>query len=230
MSLVVPYLGRYNWKGKDLLLHRDLLKTNHLQKAVVCYGMKDGSGINQYLTSIEAEQCGYDLDRVENEAMDNLVYLDQEEDAEWVPVITESQGQDVTVLTKVGGDFTASNILRADILRDLQHYFETPTVAIGIPNRNTMLACAEPLMLLDCLKLKFEDSVSRGYEPVSDMIYLARGGQLIGAAPFPGTEEQVDENADDLRGVSFNKASGSGLGLKKEFAAIGRPKTIIKYG
>ena len=222
MSLVVPYLGRNNWKGKDLLLHRDLLKTNHLHRAVVCYGMKDNNGKNQYLTDIEAKQSGYTMDLVDSEAMNNLVYVDQMEDADWVPIITESQGKNVTLLTKTGSDLTASNILRSDILKDLQHYFETPNVAIGIPNRNTIIACAKPTLMLDYLKRKFQESVSRGYEPVSDMIYLARGGQLIGAAPFPGTEDLIDRGVEDVQTVSLKKSSSS-TPLKKK----SRPKTII---
>ncbi|MCH2206965.1 MAG: hypothetical protein MK132_13995 [Lentisphaerales bacterium] len=222
MSLVVPYLGRNNWKGKDLLMHRDLVQTNHLHRAVVCYGMKGENGKNQYLTSIEADQSGYTLDMVETEAMQNLLYLDQQEDADWVPVISESQGQKVTLLTKTGSDVTASNIIRPDILRDLQHYFEAPNVAIGVPNRNTIIACAKPTLMLDYMKRKYEESVSRGYEPVSDMVYLAKGGLLIGAAPFPGSEDLVDRGREDTQTVSLNKISNS-TPLKKK----ARAKTLI---
>lgn len=222
MSLVFPYLGRNNWKGKDLLMHRDLVQTNHLHRAVVCYGMKGDNGKNQYLTSIEADQSGYTLDIVEAEAMQNLVYLDQQEDADWVPVITESQGQKVTLLTKTGSDITASNIIRPDILRDLQHYFEASHVAISVPNRNTIIACAKPTLMLDYIKRMYQESVSRGYEPVSDMVYLAKGGMLIGAAPFPGTEDLVDRGREDTQTVSLKKSSGSPALKKKS-----RPKTLI---
>ena len=101
------------------------LKTNHLHRAVVCYGTKSENGKNQYLTAIEASQSGYTLDLVDNEAMNNMLYMEQQEDADWVPILTEVQGQSVTILTKTGSDLTASNILRSDILTDLQHYFET---------------------------------------------------------------------------------------------------------
>lgn len=221
MSLVVPYLGRNNWKGKDLLLHKNLVQTNHLHRAVICYGMKDSDGKCQYLTKMEAKQSGYSLDLVEAEAKQNLIYLDQFEEAEWIPVITESQGQNVTLLTKTGSDFTASNILRSDILSDIQHYFESPHVAIGIPNRNTIIACPKPVLMLDFLKRKYQESVSRGFEPVSDMVYLAKGGQLIGAAPYPGTEDLVDRGGEDTQTVSLKKSSAS---TSKKKA---RPKTLI---
>jgi hypothetical protein len=230
MSLIVPYLGPNNWKGKDILLHRDLLKTNHLHRAVVCYGMKDADGRFQYLTAAEAEQSGYTLDLVEQESMTNMLYLDQQEDVDWVPILTQSQGKDVTILTKRGGDFTASNILRSDILSDLQHYFEGSSVAIGIPNRNTLIACGEPILMLEYLKRQYQESVSRGYEQVSDMVYLAKGGQLIGASPYPGTEEQVDRALEDVQTVSLHKSSSSSASLKKSSTATvknKRPKTLI---
>ncbi|NQZ60151.1 MAG: hypothetical protein HRT88_22085, partial [Lentisphaeraceae bacterium] len=31
----------------------------------------------------------------------------------------------------------------------------------------------------------YSASLEKGYEPVTNMIYLARSGRLIGAAPFP---------------------------------------------
>ena len=221
MSLVVPYLGRNNWKGKDLLLHKNLVHTNHLHRAVICYGIKDSTGECQYLTKMEAKQSGYSLDLVESEALQNLVYLDQFEESDWVPVITESQGQKVTLLTKTGSDLTASNILRSDILNDLQHYFEAPNVAIAVPNRHTIIACPKPVLMLDFLKRKYQESISRGYESVSDMIYLAKGGQLISAAPYPGTEDLVDRSREDIQTLPLKKSSV--LTSKKRI----RPKTII---
>ena len=68
MDLIVPYLGRNNWKGKDILLYRDILKTNHLHRAIVCYGYKDQNGRYQYLTQVEAQQNGLTVERVEYEA------------------------------------------------------------------------------------------------------------------------------------------------------------------
>ncbi|MCM8534357.1 MAG: hypothetical protein NE334_00310 [Lentisphaeraceae bacterium] len=225
MSLIVPCLGRNNWKGKDLLLHRDLLMTNHLHRAVVCYGMKGENGKYQYLTSLEAEQSGYTVELVESEAMNNMLYLEQQEESDWVPIITESQGQNVTILTKTGSDLTAGNILRSDILKDLQHYFESPTVAIGIPNRNTIIACAKPMLMLEFLKRKFQESVSRGFEPLSDMLYLAKGGLLIGASPYPGTEDLVDRSMEDTQTVSLNKASAD---IPRKKTSKG-PKTLINF-
>jgi hypothetical protein len=208
MELIVPYLGRNNWKGKEILLFRDILKTNHLHRAVVCYGYKDDNDRYQYLTQAEALQNNMDIAQVEHEARANMLYLDQTEDAPWIPVETESQGQTVTVLTKTGGDLTASNILREDILKDLQHYFESPTIAIAVPNRNTILVCSKATLMLDLFKRKYQESVTNGFEPVSDMVYLAKGGVLIGAAPFPGTEDYVDRTIEDVHTVSLKKNSG----------------------
>ncbi len=210
MDLIVPYLGRNNWKGKEILMFRDILKTNHLHRAIVCYGYKDQTtGKHQYLTQAEAQQNNLDFAQVEREARANMLYLDKNDPTEWVPVVTQSQGKDVTVLTKVGSDITASNVLREDILVDLQHFFESPTVAIGIPNRNTIIACSKPVMMLEYFKRKYQESVSNGFEPVSDMIYLAKGGVLIGAAPFPGTEDYVDRGLEDVHTVSLKKTSGT---------------------
>jgi len=237
MDLIVPYLGRNNWKGKDILLYRDILKTNHLHRAIVCYGYKDQTGKYQYLTQVEAQQNGLTVERVEYEAMANLLYLDQQDQSEWVPVMTEVRGQQATILTKTGSDITASNILRPDILKDLQHYFETPTIAVAIPNRNTMLACSKASLMLDYFKRKYQESISYGYEPVSDMVYLARGGALIGAAPFPGTEEYVDKSVEDVHTVSLAKVNSnttstriniqrsSSHSSKRRAAASKRPKT-----
>ncbi len=209
MELIVPYLGRNNWKGKDILLYRDILKMNHLHRAIVCYGYKDQNGRYQYLTQLEAKSSGLNIERVEYEAMANLLYLTQTDDSEWQPVITENGGKQATILCKVGSDITASNVLRTDILRDLQHYFESPTVAVAIPNRNTIIACSKANLMLDFLKRKYQESVSYGYEPVSDMVYLARGGVLIGGAPFPGTEDYVDNKLQDVHTVSLAKMNSN---------------------
>lgn len=236
MDLIVPYLGRNNWKGKDILLYRDILKTNHLHRAIVCYGYKDQNGRYQYLTQVEAQQNGLTVERVEYEAMANLLYMDQTDETEWVPILTESNGEQTTILSKTGSDITASNILRQDILRDLQHYFETPTIAIAVPNRNTVLACSKASQMLDYFKRKYQESVTHGYEPVSDMIYLARGGALIGAAPFPGTEDYVDKSVEDVHTVSLSKVNSnttstrinlqrSSSSTQKRAAASKRPKT-----
>jgi hypothetical protein len=215
MGLVVPYLGRNNWKGKEILLYRDILSTNHLHRAIVCYGYRDETGKYQYLTQVEAEQNEMNVEQVEHQAQANMIHLCESEDSPWVPVETMTGNQAVTVLTKVGSDITASNILRSDILGDLQSYFGTPTVAIGIPNRNTIVACSKPALMLDFFKRKYQESVSKGFEPVSDMIYLAKGGILIGAAPFPGTEEYVDKMVRDVHTVSLKKQGATTSFVKR---------------
>jgi len=205
MDLIIPYMGRNNWKGKDVLLHRDLMKTNHLNRAMVCYGYKDAEGRFQYLTSVEASQSGLTVEAVEAEALANLTKVEEVQGTEWMPHRETIDGIDVRFLIKEGNEFTASNILRSDVLKDLQAYFQTPTVAIGIPNRNTMIVCNVPDKMLDTLKSHYVGSVTKGYDLVSDMIYLARAGMLIGAAPFPGSENKVEDGIRDEDTVSLEK-------------------------
>ena len=82
-------------------------------------------------------------------------------------------------------------------------------------------------MMLDFFKRKYQESISSGFEPVSDMIYLARGGALIGAAPFPGTEDYVDRTREDVHTVSLKKVSGTTtrFAIKKEKLQQPQPGT-----
>ncbi|MEN9361610.1 MAG: hypothetical protein RL095_3145 [Verrucomicrobiota bacterium] len=182
MSQVVPYLSRCDFLGKDLMLHRDLVKHSSATRACVVYGYKDARGKLQFLSNAEAGQNGWTIGFVEKEALELLM---QKSQPEWDPKIVNHNGASHQVLICEGDEMTASNILKKSMLVELQQHFGGDAIYLAVPNRNTIIAAGSAEAIIELVRSKWDMSETRGYVKVSDMIYAAKNGKVLGAATLP---------------------------------------------
>ncbi len=182
MSQVVPYLSRCDFLGKDLMLHRDLVKHSSNTRACVVYGYKDPRGKLQFLSTTEASQNGWSIGFVEKEALDLLM---QKSQPEWDAKIVNHGGASHQILVCEGDDMTASNILKKTMLTELQQHFGGDAIYLAVPNRNTIIAAGSAEAIIELVRSKWDMSDTRGYVKVSDMIYAAKNGKVLGAGILP---------------------------------------------
>ena len=182
MSQVVPYLSRCDFLGKDLMLHRDLVKHSSNSRACVVYGYKDPRGKLQFLSNTEANQNDWTIGYVEKEALNLLMEKSQ---PEWDAKIIHHNGASHQVLVCEGDEMTASNILKKTMLTELQQHFGGDAIYLAVPNRNTIIAAGSAEAIIELVRSKWDMSDTRGYVKVSDMIYAAKNGKVLGAGLLP---------------------------------------------
>ena len=182
MSQVVPYLSRCDFLGKDLMLHRDLVKHSSNTRACVVYGYKDARGKLQFLSNTEANQNGWTIAFVEKEA---LALLMEKSQPEWDAKIINHNGASHQVLVCEGDEMTASNIMKKTMLTELQQHFGGDAIYLAVPNRNTIIAAGSAEAIIELVRSKWDMSDTRGYVKVSDMIYAAKSGKVLGAGLLP---------------------------------------------
>ncbi|WDE97386.1 hypothetical protein PQO03_05400 [Lentisphaera profundi] len=177
----VPILSNLKISNIDQILHRDLIANSNDSRALVTFGFKQ-NGQTHFIGRREALENNWTLEFVEGLA---LQALDKRDEPEWEPVEVKYQGETHTLLKREGDDLTASSILRKKLLIEIQEHFGTKSVGFAVPNRNTIIATALPEALLLYLNDVYHASDSKGYEKVSNMVYLVRNGNVLAAAPMP---------------------------------------------
>ena len=218
----VPILSSKSVNNIDQILHRELIANSNDARALVSFGFKQ-NGQTHFIGRREALENNWSIEYVENLALQGL---DKHEEPEWEPVEVKFQGQSYTLLKREGDDLTASSILRKKLLIEIQQHFGTNSVGFAVPNRNTIIACGKPEAMLIYLNDMYHSSDSRGYEKVSNMVYLVRNGNVLAAAPMP-----ADVPAPNILPTSKRKAkSGIDTSTSSNTKKPKRPTRSLKAG
>lgn len=103
---------------------------------------------------------------------------------DWQPTELILDRKPVTVLMRSGDDFTASDLLDGQFLRETQAKLGGGPVVIGIPVRGTMLASAQAhaAALVPLVTEQYQRSRQTGDEVLSPALFLASDGTLKGVS------------------------------------------------
>ncbi len=200
-----PFLSRLNISNIDDILHRDLIASHNEHRALVSYGFKQGAQTH-YIGTKEALENNWTIDFVEGLALDALA---KHTEPEWEPKVVTYEGKEHTLLIREGDDLTASSILRKQLLKEIQAHFGTPSVGFAVPNRNTIIAGGKPEAIVEFLNEVYHNSSSKGYETVSNMVYLVRNGNVLAAAPMPDNMRapMTKDTVSSLQILNSNKST-----------------------
>ncbi|GDY14709.1 hypothetical protein LBMAG53_35870 [Planctomycetota bacterium] len=174
---LLPLLKPADWPRRDGRCVQRLLDRDQPQVPWVVLGRLHDDGMD-YLPSAEGQQAPAVI-------AGTIVALRARADRPgWQPTELILDRKPVTVLMRSGDDFTASDLLDGQFLRETQAKLGGGPVVIGIPIRGTMLAAAQAhaAALLPLVTEQYQRSRQDGDEVLSPALFLVSDGVLKGVS------------------------------------------------
>ena len=174
---LLPLLKPADWPRRDGRCVQRLLDRDQPQVPWVVLGRLHDDGMD-YLPAGEGQQPPAVI-------AGTIVALRARADRpDWQPTELIHDRKPVTVLMRSGDDFTASDLLDGQFLRETQAKLGGGPVVIGIPIRGTMLAAAQAhaAALLPLVTEQYQRSRQDGDEVLSPALFLIHDGTLKGVS------------------------------------------------
>lgn len=159
------------------------------------FGKDVYNGIGMIMIRSACEE-GYTLDKLEREALKNLVARPDRPD--WQTNEVEWQGAMRTIHWRSGDERTASDVLDGQFLSAMHATMECLDVVMAIPSSNMMIACPRDMAggLSPVAKQQYADLQSQGQEVLTPRLLSVIDGQLKGFFASDEPTEEFDSGPD----------------------------------
>ena len=152
---------------------------------LVSYGVV-GPGSTRFLSRASARAQELPLPQIDRAARDHLrLFPDR---GEWE--LKRVEGERLYV--RRGGSATSSLLISTTTMNKVHEGLEQSAAFVGVPDRATLVAAADPLVLGPMLEEMWHAAAGEGRDPLSRHVFMLRGGRVIG---FMARED--DESAGE---------------------------------
>jgi hypothetical protein len=166
----VPFIRTWEWSGVVDCHTRPLLAND--TKLVVAYGIR-GVRENTYLTSAGFAENRASSDEVHRSA---IAHLHEQQVPEWS---VEYVGT-VAVAMRSGTEMVSSDIINPEAMRELNEFFHSDVVYIGIPSLFSMVASAHPLALTGVAAGMYRDGQRARAGVLTSQVLIVSDGHISG--------------------------------------------------
>lgn len=180
-----PVLNRCDWRGRAQCVHRPLIAG--VDSLLVGFGVVTPE-TNLYLTTEAVAGTGKDLAAIERVALGNLSR--REGRVPWKQEKTAGGA----ILVRTGDELTAADLLAPVGMRKAHEFFTAEQVFVAIPNRFTMIASAEPVMLAGVAAGMYDEALRDNLAPLTSDVLVFADGAPVGVAR---QKDRKDDRPDD---------------------------------
>ncbi len=185
-----PILCAPKWKGRKACVSRPLLEDDEYGSIPwLTFATAIKKGEIDYLLKKVAEKQGWSDSKVERAALKTLVK--RERAAGWKPRKVDWGKAGSKILVRQGDELTASDILRAKVIKKAKDYLKAGDLVVAIPIRTMLIAC--DAKLVHGLRKFVDERIEGADRPITPAVFTTDDeGNITGI--FSGDGEASDDS------------------------------------
>jgi uncharacterized protein YtpQ (UPF0354 family) len=183
-STILPRLKHFDWPGKDAVVCRRLIKSDHTKIPYVAFGYDRPDSI-EFINRDHLPELGMTERELESLALKNLRVRAAEWDRREISL--DEIGK-MAMLICTGDYFSTEQILNKALMREASKLLYSPLLVVGIPRTGTMIATSGKQNMKKLLAFTLLTADLYGEpeaQPVTSIIFAVQDGVIIGPLSNP---------------------------------------------
>jgi len=193
----LPILNRNDWRGLTSSFVHKLFRDDPSPPGglVVSYGMV-GEAANVYLTKGALREMGVSAPELRRTALEHLAQRPEQ------PRWEANTAGGHKYLLRAGDESTSAEILVPRILAKANEHFREKQVFVAVPNRFSIIASPEPLLLVRLAGSMYREAVNENGAALTHLVFIVEAGRLVGFAMQAGEAPQTLKGPVDTAKLS----------------------------